>query len=156
MNHLHRHPERAGHAATDAVWHTLLEAFGCPRAPDGSPAFVGKVGDDMTLEEGREAARFVALNILSTLMAVKLGHVHDGMMVNLRADNAKLLERATGMVGQIAEVPPDQAKNALRQAKGQVKPAVLIAARGVTLEYAERVLKETGGHLRAALTRLSL
>ena len=105
---------------------------------------------------GAGSAQKIALNMLSTLMAVKLGHVHDGMMVNLRADNAKLLERATGMVGQIADVPPDQAKNALRQAKGQVKPAVLIAARGVTLEYAERVLKETGGHLRAALTRLSL
>lgn len=38
-----------------------------PRLGDGSPGFVGKVGADLSVEEGREAARFVGLNILATL-----------------------------------------------------------------------------------------
>ncbi|MGH6930856.1 MAG: N-acetylmuramic acid 6-phosphate etherase, partial [Dongiaceae bacterium] len=34
-------------------------------------------------------AQKAALNLLSTLAAIKLGHVHDGMMVNVRAENEK-------------------------------------------------------------------
>jgi enamine deaminase RidA (YjgF/YER057c/UK114 family) len=36
---------------------------------DGDRAIVGKVGSDLTLEEGREAARMTALSILATLHA---------------------------------------------------------------------------------------
>ena len=49
------------------VGNVLYAAGHTPRQTDGTPAFVGKVGDDYTLEQGREAARFVALNILATV-----------------------------------------------------------------------------------------
>ena len=39
---------------------------------------------------GAGTAQKIALNMLSTLMAIRLGHVHDGFMVNVVADNAKL------------------------------------------------------------------
>ena len=38
---------------------------------------------------GAGTAQKIALNMLSTLTAVHLGHVHDGYMVNLMADNIK-------------------------------------------------------------------
>jgi N-acetylmuramic acid 6-phosphate etherase len=75
------------------------------------------------------------------------------MMVNVRADNAKLRARAAGIVARIAEVGPEAAASALDEAGGEVKPAVMIAL-GVELPAALRVLGETGGNLRAALGRV--
>ena len=104
---------------------------------------------------GAGTAQKIALNILSTLMAVQLGHVHDGMMVNLRADNTKLRARAAGMVGRIANVEEDTAAEALNAAEGEVKPAVLIAAGRCSPEAARAILLETQGNLRAALALLT-
>ena len=104
---------------------------------------------------GAGTAQKVALNMLSTLMAIELGHVHDGMMVNLRADNAKLRARAAGIVGQIAGTDKAAAGKALRQAQGFVKSAILVAARDVSPDEANAVLQQTEGNLRAALARLN-
>ncbi|MCV2887773.1 N-acetylmuramic acid 6-phosphate etherase [Ruegeria aquimaris] len=102
---------------------------------------------------GAGTAQKIALNMLSTLMAIKLGHVHDGMMVNLRADNAKLRLRAAGMVSRIAGVDETAASAALDATQGHVKPAVLVS-KGQTPETAQAILRETEGNLRAALGRL--
>lgn len=102
---------------------------------------------------GAGTAQKIALNILSTLMAIELGHVHDGMMVNLRADNIKLRARALTIVGRIAGVDDAAAAAALDTARGDVKTAIVIAARGVAADRASEILRETQGHLRAALTR---
>ncbi|MEL7213395.1 MAG: N-acetylmuramic acid 6-phosphate etherase [Pseudomonadota bacterium] len=102
---------------------------------------------------GAGTAQKIALNMLSTLMAIELGHVHDGMMVNLRADNTKLRARAAGMVSHIAKVSDEAAASALEVADGLVKPAILVA-RGHTLAAAQHLLRETEGNLRAALARL--
>lgn len=101
---------------------------------------------------GAGTAQKIALNSLSTAMAVELGHVHDGMMINLRADNAKLRGRAEAIVSHIAAVDAATARDALRQAGGEVKPATLIAARTIPLPQAQSLLAKTGGRLRAALT----
>ncbi|MEM9524571.1 MAG: N-acetylmuramic acid 6-phosphate etherase [Pseudomonadota bacterium] len=104
---------------------------------------------------GAGTAQKIALNMLSTLMAVILGHVHDGMMVNVRADNIKLRRRATGIVAKIANVTAARAEDALKAAEGEVKPAVLIAARDLTARDARALLAETDGYLRAALARIT-
>lgn len=103
---------------------------------------------------GAGTAQKIALNMLSTLMAVELGHVHDGMMVNLHADNIKLRARAAGMVARIAGVDDTAAHAALYTTRGQVKPAVLVAA-GLATDAAYDILRETEGNLRAALARLT-
>ena len=51
---------------------------------------------------GAGTAQKIALNMLSTLAAIHLGHVHDGYMVNLHADNLKLKRRAARIVSAIA------------------------------------------------------
>jgi len=104
---------------------------------------------------GAGTAQKIALNMLSTLMAVELGHVHDGMMVNLCPDNIKLRARALAMVGRIAGVDEAVAAAALEAAEGAVKPAVLIAAGGLSLDEAHAILRETEGKLRAALARFT-
>ena len=91
-------------------------------------------------------AQKVALNMVSTLMGVHLGHVHDGLMVNVVADNGKLIDRAARIVAELANVSHPDAANALKATDGAVKPAVLVA-RGMTAEQAAAILEKSGGHL---------
>jgi len=103
---------------------------------------------------GAGTAQKIALNMLSTLMAVELGHIQDGMMINLRADNEKLRARANGIVCHLTGVTPDTADAALLRAGGNLKNAALIAAGAETPEAAQALLTETGDHLRPAMERL--
>jgi N-acetylmuramic acid 6-phosphate etherase len=98
---------------------------------------------------GAGTAAKVALNMLSTRVGLLLGHVHDGYMVNLVADNAKLIDRAAGMVATISGTTPDVAREALARTEGRVKPAVLVAM-GATPEAASAALDRAEGHLAKA------
>ncbi|MBJ3785386.1 N-acetylmuramic acid 6-phosphate etherase [Devosia sediminis] len=104
---------------------------------------------------GAGTAQKIALNMLSTLMAIRLGHVHDGMMVNVVADNEKLRGRARGIVEAAAGVDGTRAEAALKASDGAVKPAVLIAAGAATLAEAEAVLARHDGQLRPSLAALA-
>ncbi len=103
---------------------------------------------------GAGTAQKVALNMISTLAGIRIGQVHDGMMVGVVADNAKLRARAAGIVAGIAGVTPEAARAALEVTGGQVKPAVLVA-QGETLDRAQALLKDANQNLRAALGRRS-
>lgn len=105
---------------------------------------------------GAGTAQKIALNMLSTLMAIHLGHVHDGFMINVIADNIKLRERARGMVASISGASEDRAAAALETSAGAVKPAVLLAAGAKDLGAAEALLDEHEGRLRPALAALRL
>lgn len=102
---------------------------------------------------GAATAQKVALNLISTLAGLRLGHVHDGYMVNLVADNAKLRDRAARIVATIAGADEAAARAALAATGGAVKPALLVAA-GARPDDARRLLDETGGHVGPALAAL--
>ena len=104
---------------------------------------------------GAGTAQKAALNFLSTLVHIKLGAVHDGMMVNVQAGNLKLKARAAGIVARIAGVSEKEAAAALELAGGEVKPAVLISAGTKSLDTAQKLLLESKGNLRLALSRLA-
>jgi N-acetylmuramic acid 6-phosphate etherase len=104
---------------------------------------------------GAGTAQKAALNMLSTLIGVHLGHVYDGLMVNVIADNEKLRGRAARIVMRITGAGPDAAAKALEQSGGAVKPAVLIAAGAKGANAAQALLRDSKGNLRTALTRLS-
>jgi len=103
---------------------------------------------------GAGTAQKAALNMLSTLIGVHLGHVYDGLMVNLNADNEKLRGRAMRIVMKIAGVNQARAREALTLSEGAVKPAILIAAGVETLAEAGGLLGRTRGNLRAALATI--
>lgn len=103
---------------------------------------------------GAATAQKIALNMISTLAGLLLGHVHDGEMVNVIADNAKLRDRARRIVAQVAGVPPETAAEALTAAEGAVKPAVLVAAGVCDPAEALRLLAAHAGHLGPALATL--
>ncbi|MBL0372318.1 N-acetylmuramic acid 6-phosphate etherase [Rhizobium sp. KVB221] len=103
---------------------------------------------------GAGTAQKIALNMLSTLMAVRLGHVHDGYMVNLQADNKKLQNRAARIVSEIAGIEIAQAVRFVDVASGSVKTAILLAAGAEDRNSAEAMLRESGHNVRRALGML--
>ena len=91
-------------------------------------------------------AQKAALNLFSTLLMIRLGHVYRGQMVDMRATNAKLRRRAVRMLSALAPAPSDRAAAALEAAGGALKPALLLL-RGMTLEAATAALDRAGGNL---------
>jgi N-acetylmuramic acid 6-phosphate etherase len=103
---------------------------------------------------GAATAQKIALNMMSTLAAIHLGHVHDGYMVNLKADNRKLRSRAARIVAAISGESEDQAAHHVETSGGSVKAAVLIAAGAGSLDAADRLLGAADQNLRLALAQL--
>lgn len=101
---------------------------------------------------GAGTAQKAVLGMLSSTVMTRLGHVVDGLMVSVVADNEKLHERAARIVAQIAGCDQSLAADALKQVDGHVKPAVLVAA-GRSPAEAQALLTKTGGDLRAAMNR---
>ncbi|MGH6890765.1 MAG: N-acetylmuramic acid 6-phosphate etherase, partial [Dongiaceae bacterium] len=91
---------------------------------------------------------------LSTLAAIKLGHVYDGMMVNVRAENDKLRERAAHIVARAAKVEIEIARARLSEAGFEPKIAILLAAGAADASHAAKLLQQEQGNLRRALARL--
>ena len=104
---------------------------------------------------GAGTAQKIALNMMSTMMALHLGEVHDGFMVNVVADNIKLRIRARAMVMAITGVDETTADGALETSQGAVKLAVLLARGVADTHSAEALLKQHGGKLRTALAALN-
>ncbi|WP_136625521.1 N-acetylmuramic acid 6-phosphate etherase, partial [Mesorhizobium norvegicum] len=103
---------------------------------------------------GAGTAQKIALNMLSTLTAVHLGHVHDGYMVNLMADNIKLRDRAARIVAAVSGRGTDEAARLLEKSGGAVKTAILLAAGADSADAAQKILEEAGQKLRPALSAL--
>ncbi|WP_353644466.1 N-acetylmuramic acid 6-phosphate etherase [Mesorhizobium sp. WSM2239] len=98
-------------------------------------------------------AQKIVLNLFSSAVMVRLGRVYLGLMVHMRASNAKLRQRAEGMVSQIVGCEAKDAARLVEQAKGDVKTAVLLGF-GLELEEAAKVLQRHKGSLRHAVDEL--
>lgn len=98
-------------------------------------------------------AQKAALGMLSSLVMLRLGHVVDGFMVNMVANNSKLHDRAARIVSSIAECSQQSARNALEQSSGSIKQAILIAL-GETAPAAVSNLEKSKGNLRQSMQAL--
>jgi N-acetylmuramic acid 6-phosphate etherase len=95
-------------------------------------------------------AQRVALNLLSTLVMIRLGRVHEGLMVDMQAINAKLIGRSENILRRLSGRSEGEVRDALQRAGGNVKKGLLIL-HGCTVEQADALLEEAGGRLRTAL-----
>ena len=98
-------------------------------------------------------AQRIILNVFSSVVMILLGRVYDGLMVDLQAVNQKLVRRSESILRRLTGRSHEQACEALRQANGNVKLAVLLL-HGCSLQQATNVLDRARGQLRAALAAI--
>ncbi len=95
-------------------------------------------------------AQRIALLLLSSLVMIRFGRVHGGLMVDMQALNEKLIQRSENMLGDLTGRNQDEVREALQQAKGNVKVAALLL-RGCDVGQAAAILQRAEGRLREAL-----
>jgi N-acetylmuramic acid 6-phosphate etherase len=99
-------------------------------------------------------AQKIVLNLFSTAVMVKLGRVYRGLMVSMRATNAKLLRRAQIIVSQIVGCDENAAAQFVQRADGDVKIAVLLALGWEHSDAVEALLRHEGS-LRAVVDEVA-
>ncbi len=95
----------------------------------------------------------LVLNTLTTAVFVRLGKVYGNRMVDLRPRSAKLRARALKLVSEIGKVSAREAERFLARAGGRTTLAIVMARLKVSPSKARRLLKASGGVLRATLGR---
>ena len=98
----------------------------------------------------------LVLNTLTTAAMIRIGKVYGNLMVDLRATNAKLRDRAERIVIAAAghagkKVSRPRARKLLAAAGGSAKLAILMHLRGVGAAPARKLLRSAAGSLRKAL-----
>ncbi|PCI07264.1 N-acetylmuramic acid 6-phosphate etherase [bacterium] len=95
----------------------------------------------------------MALNMITTSAMVGLGKSYSNMMVDLRATNDKLKDRAARIIMQIADVDRERAFELLKNADHCVKPAIVMHTQGVSYSDACELLAQQNGHLGRIIER---
>ena len=98
------------------------------------------------------SATKLALNIISTAAFVQLGKVYGNLMVDLRATNAKLADRAIRILVELCpELSREAAADLLQRADRNLKAAIIMQRLDVNLHAAIELLGRHGGKLRPIL-----
>jgi len=96
----------------------------------------------------------MVLNMITTGAMVLMGKTYSNLMVDLRASNSKLMERAMGIVSELASCSHTEAAELLQRCDGEVKTSIVSYNLGLSPDKARARLESAGGHLRRALEPL--
>ncbi len=93
----------------------------------------------------------LVLNTITTTLMIRSGRVYQNLMVDLRATNAKLRDRAARIVATITGLDREKSFELIERAAGAVKTAVVMHQLRISRQEAERRLDECDGRLDLAL-----
>ncbi len=96
-------------------------------------------------------AQKMILNMLTTGSMIKIGKTYENFMIDLKATNEKLKDRAIRIVAQIAQVSHSEALAALLKCNWEIKTAIVSIVMKYDVEQARLELKKHGGVLRKLL-----
>ena len=96
-------------------------------------------------------AQKMVLNMLSTGSMIKIGKTYENFMIDLKAVNEKLKDRAIRIVSQIAQVTNSEALGALLKCNWEIKTAIIMIKMNMEAQDARTELKRHGGVLRKLL-----
>lgn len=97
------------------------------------------------------SAQKMVLNMFSTGIMVKVGNIYQNLMVNVQPTNEKLIQRATNIIKEAAEIEESQAKEYLEAAQLEVAPAIVMAKAHVDFQKAKQLLAEHDGRISEVL-----
>lgn len=93
-------------------------------------------------------AQKMILNMLTTGAMIKIGKTYENFMIDLKAVNEKLKDRAIRIVSQIADVTNSEALAALLKCNWEIKTAIVMIMLKTDVDNARLELKRHGGVLR--------
>jgi N-acetylmuramic acid 6-phosphate etherase len=93
----------------------------------------------------------MVLNMLSTAVMARLGHVYENLMIDMMLTNEKLAERALRLLAEASGKRVSAAEDALRAAGHDMRVALVMLKRGVDAHAARKRLTGAEGDLRKAL-----
>ena len=93
-------------------------------------------------------AQKMILNMLTTGAMIKIGKTYENFMIDLKATNEKLKDRAIRIVAQIADVPHSEALATLLKCDWEIKTAITSIKMKLSIDKAREELKKHGGVLR--------
>ena len=93
----------------------------------------------------------LVLNMISTAVMIRLGHVHGNLMVNVQPGNRKLWDRARRIIERVTGASPKRAAELLDLSGNNVRVAIVMDNKGIPRGEAERLLASVGGRIREAL-----
>jgi N-acetylmuramic acid 6-phosphate etherase len=96
-------------------------------------------------------AQKLVLNTISTVTMIRLGKTYGNLMVDVVASNEKLRRRARRAIELAAGVSAGEAEDALADAGGEVKVAIVALLAGVESSAAAERLEAAGGSVRDAI-----
>lgn len=97
------------------------------------------------------SAQKMVLNMFSTGIMVKVGNIYQNLMVNVQPTNEKLIQRATNIIKEAAEIEESQAKEYLEAAQLEVAPAIVMAKAHVDFQKAKQLLADHDGRISEVL-----
>jgi N-acetylmuramic acid 6-phosphate etherase len=93
----------------------------------------------------------MVLNMLSTAVMARLGHVYENLMIDMMLTNEKLAERAVRILAEASGKSVSAAEQALRAAGHDLRVGLVMLKLGIGVAEARKRLKVVGGNLRMAL-----
>lgn len=96
-------------------------------------------------------AQKLVLNMLSTGTMIKLGKVYGNLMVDVKATNEKLVERAKRIVCEATGVERGQAEETLKETNFDVKLAIFMVLSGLNINEAKERLSQNKGYIAKAM-----
>lgn len=96
-------------------------------------------------------AQKIVLNMLTTGSMIRIGKVYNNLMVDVKASNEKLVERAKRIVILATDVTREEAEKVLQETNFNVKLSILMINSGLSKEEASIFLELNQGHISKAL-----
>src|SRR6266850_1892577 len=93
----------------------------------------------------------MVLNMLSTAVMARLGHVYENLMIDMLLTNEKLADRALRILAEASGKKMSAAEHALRAAGHDMRVALVMLKLGVGAAEARKKLKVLRGDLRKAM-----
>jgi N-acetylmuramic acid 6-phosphate etherase len=92
-------------------------------------------------------AQKLLLNLITSASMVKLGKVYQNLMVDVQASNEKLRHRAVRIVQEATGKDGEICRQALEDANGHAKTAIVMLLLGISQEQARAELHKASGHI---------
>jgi N-acetylmuramic acid 6-phosphate etherase len=93
----------------------------------------------------------MVLNMLSTAVMARLGHVYENLMIDMMLTNEKLADRAVRILAEASGKSVSAAEHALRAAGHDLRVGLVMLKRGIGVGEAKKRLKAVSGDLREAI-----